>query len=159
MRHWIYGWLINSIKTGVLVFRTLTNFVYIVLKTDFAIEDYLLYYMNFWLYFAIEDYLLHYMNFSLFTQLRFGVLKLNIETGRYFRQNRMDRICNCCNMQCVENEYHFVLVCPAYRQIRLKYFSRYYCSWPNVDKLYRLLKTKSRRILCNIICYLRESWK
>ena len=33
-----------------------------------------------------------------------------------------ERICKCCNMKVVENEYHFILVCPGYKDIRKKSF-------------------------------------
>jgi hypothetical protein len=54
----------------------------------------------------------------LLTKLRSGTLKLNIELGRYNYTPRESRLCLCCNMNVVENEYHFVLVCPAYRSTK-----------------------------------------
>ena len=37
---------------------------------------------------------------------------LLIETGRYSNISRDDRICKLCNLNSIENEYHFLLVCP-----------------------------------------------
>ena len=108
--------------------------------------------------FVLEEYLLYNTNVKLLSHLRFGILKLNVETGRYYNINREDRLCKCCSMKNVENEYHFMLVCPAYRQIRLKYFTKYYCSWPSMNKLYALLKSKSEKFIYKICCYIRESW-
>ena len=45
---------------------------------------------------------------------------LAIERGRYAGIPANERICKCCNMKVVENEYHFILVCPGYKDIRKK---------------------------------------
>ena len=37
-------------------------------------------------------------------------------------------------MNAIENEYHFLLVCPFYRSLRKKYLPTYYCHWPNLNK-------------------------
>lgn len=39
---------------------------------------------------------------------------LNIETGRYCGQEKDTEICIICNMKAVEDDYHFLLVCPKY---------------------------------------------
>ena len=78
--------------------------------------------------FAMEEYLLKNINVKVLSYLRYGVLQLNVETGRYNNQPRNERVCVCCTMQCIENEYHFTLICPTYRQLRLNVFPRYYCS-------------------------------
>lgn len=62
-------------------------------------------------------------------------------------------------MGCVENEYHFVLVCPAYRTVRLEYLPKYYCSWPNIFKLFHLLQAKSKSITIKLCSYLKHAWK
>ena len=71
---------------------------------------------------------------------------LAIETGRYDDTSRADRICKSCNMKQIENEYHFLLVCPLYRDIRVKYFPPYFCHWPNINKFDALLSSKSRKV-------------
>ena len=109
--------------------------------------------------FKMEQYILKNINVKMLSLLRFGVLKLNMETGRYIKQRREDRICKCCTMQCIENEYHFIMVCPAYRQYRLKYFSKHYHTWPNINKLYSLLQVQTKTVIYNLMCFLRESWK
>ena len=52
---------------------------------------------------------------------------LAIERGRYENTPRDERICKNCNLNMVENEYHFLLVCPMYRDLRRKYSKMYYC--------------------------------
>ena len=66
---------------------------------------------------------------SLLAQLRTGILPLRLETGRFqnirdentghFRKLKVEeRVCTLCNLNCIEDEIHFVLVCPKYAQIR-----------------------------------------
>ena len=117
--------------------------IYKVIKSDFKMEEYLL-----------KDFSVQFL-----TLIRLGVLKLNIETGRYVNQPRNNRVCLCCNLKNIENEYHFLLVCPAYRQYRIKYLPRYYHSWPHIHKLYTLLQATNSVLLKNVICYIRECWK
>ena len=66
---------------------------------------------------------------SLMSQFRTGILPLKIETGRYvpifdknLKKNRKrtanERICKLCGLNVIENEYHFVCVCPVYNSRR-----------------------------------------
>ena len=61
---------------------------------------------------------------SLMSQFRTGILPLEIETGRYvpifdknLKKNRKrtanERICKLCRINDIENEYHFLCVCPV----------------------------------------------
>ncbi|MES9881010.1 MAG: reverse transcriptase domain-containing protein [Sedimenticola sp.] len=76
--------------------------------------------------------------------IRLGSHNLEIETGRFNNVIRAQRICKLCNMNCVESEYHFLCICPAYSSLRRQYI---HVSWPTLDKYYRLLSTKSKRLL------------
>ena len=60
---------------------------------------------------------------------------LRIETGRYGRDriDRQDRICTLCSME-LEDEYHFIIKCPLYQDIRTQYIKEYYCIKPNMAK-------------------------
>ena len=54
-------------------------------------------------------------------KMRCSATALNIETGRY--QNGMykppeERKCTLCNLNCVEDEFHAMLKCPIYEDIR-----------------------------------------
>ena len=79
-----------------------------------------------------EQYLKSFMprkNRSLFAQLRFGILPLRIETGR-FRNTKdtqtgqmrklkpEERLCEICNSNEIEDEIHFVCRCTQYLKQR-----------------------------------------
>ena len=59
------------------------------------------------------------------TRIRCSAHKLMIEEGRYRNIDRNQRVCTKCNMNVIENEFHFVLVCPIYRQLRNECLPRY----------------------------------
>jgi hypothetical protein len=54
---------------------------------------------------------------SFLAQLRFGILPLAIETGRFSRTPVENRICSFCST-CTEDELHFLFVCPQYQNAR-----------------------------------------
>jgi exonuclease III len=91
------------------------------------------------------------------TRFRCSAHKLLIEEGRYRNIIREERICRLCNMNLVESEYHFLLVCPLYRELRRICLPQYYCSWPNIQKFSQLLKTKQTTLLNKIGKYIYEA--
>ena len=77
-----------------------------------------------------------------------------IETGRYVGLERDERLCKKCNTLMVEDEYHFFINLPSlYNDIRMKYFSRYFCHWPNMSKFKSLMSSKSQYTLSNLSKY------
>ena len=74
--------------------------------------------------------------------------KLMIEhvQGRYMNIDRNMRICKNCNSGIVEDEYHFLLACPAYRDFRQKYFKKFFYTWPSSNKFKILMTTKSTNV-------------
>ena len=57
------------------------------------------------------------------TRFRCVSHKLYIETGRHgnSKRERQERICMYCNLNDIEDEYHFLLVCPLYKEDRKLY--------------------------------------
>ena len=83
---------------------------------------------------------------------------LMTEKGRHLNIERSLRLCQFCNANVIEDEYHFLLVCPFYRDLRRKYFKNYYFSWPNVHKFNLLMQTRSPTILKKLAKYLIEAF-
>ena len=79
---------------------------------------------------------------------------LRIETGRYDNTPRDQRLCNSCNMNKIEDEFHFLLVCPKYRDLRCKYFKRYFCHWPTLYKFENLMSSTSNKVIVNVAKFL-----
>jgi hypothetical protein len=71
--------------------------------------------------FKTEKYVLSNINRSdrsFFAQLRFGILPIHVETGRFTRKPLDERTCNICKNSEVEDEEHFLLTCDTYQHIR-----------------------------------------
>ena len=84
---------------------------------------------------------------------------LRIETGRYDDIDREQRRCKSCNMVKIEDEFHFLLVCPKYRELRSKYFKRYFCHWPTINKFETLMSSSSNKLLNNLAKYIYSALK
>ena len=94
------------------------------------------------------------------TKLRLSSHSLRIETGRYGndRVDRSLRICTFCDSQEVEDEFHFVLTCNRYTDLRKRFLQKYYYNRPNMHKFILLLQSSKRKTLLNLCYYLREAF-
>jgi len=79
---------------------------YRTLKNSFGVEDY------------VNKVQLSRSQRSVIARLRNGSFPINIEIGRYRGIPLDDRICYKCNSNSIENEEHFMCVCPAYEEQR-----------------------------------------
>ena len=93
------------------------------------------------------------------SKFRLSSHDLAIEKGRYNNINRENRLCTYCNMNVIENEFHFLLVCPKYRHLRIKYFKPYFCQWQNVDKFKILMSGQNRNTLLKLSKYLYYAFR
>ena len=59
------------------------------------------------------------------TKFRLSSHNLTIETGRYIATDRSKRTCFSCVDE-IEDEYHFIFVCPLYNSLRKQYVKPYY---------------------------------
>ena len=59
---------------------------------------------------------------SYFSQLRFGILPIEIETGQYRSVPQNERKCKVCNSGNIEDEIHVMFFCPVYKNVRLQWF-------------------------------------
>ncbi|XP_060583529.1 uncharacterized protein LOC132739756 [Ruditapes philippinarum] len=109
-----------------------------------------------------EDYL-NKVNINKFrislTKFRLSSHNLAIETGRYENVARENRLCTNCNLNVIENEFHFLLVCPKYYSLRRKYLKPYYCRWPSIHKFEKLMSTTNTQMLNNLSKFLYFSFK
>ena len=76
------------------------------------------------------------------------------ERVRYNNTNRRDRICTLCNSSDIEDEFHFILKCPIYNDLRVNYIKNYYYRMPSVFKLVQLLSVNNVKIINNLGKYL-----
>ena len=79
---------------------------YVTFKESIATEDY-------------TKYITSRQSRSLLAQFRSGILPLKIETGRFKNLDVSERLCELCDLEEIEDEMHFLCVCPLYRNERL----------------------------------------
>ncbi len=84
------------------------------------------------------------------SRFRLSSHKLEIEKGRYTNIPRDERICRLCTQNVIENEYHVLMACPFYRELRTKYLKPYFCRWPTIQKFNALMSTQSRQCLIRL---------
>ena len=150
-----YVWLQqNEIEIPIsLIKQRLFDFYFQSWYSDINNSNRLLTYARFKHEFTCEKYLDFITNekyrFAL-TRFRLSSHELEIERGRYENKPMIERICKCCNMHMVENEYHFALVCPLYTGLRRKFFKEYFCHWPSLNKFDDLMMSNSKHIILNV---------
>ena len=71
----------------------------------------------------------------LFAQFRCGILPLKIETGRFSRLPLDERVCEMCNLNKIEDEFHFLCECTIYEDIRNKYYDTVMRRYPEFNDL------------------------
>ena len=59
-----------------------------------------------------------------------------------------------CNKHVIEDEYHFILICEKYKDIRKKFIKPYYWNKPSSFKLVQLLSVRNIKELNNLGKYL-----
>ena len=93
-------------------------------------------------------------NWKALTQFRLSPHDLAIEQGRYQNTDRQVRICNFCTEKLVESDYHFLLLCPLYRELRLKYMKSYYHHRPTLNKFDSLMSADNKRTILSLAKYI-----
>ena len=81
-----------------------------------------------------------------FSKLRLSSHQLAIETGRHTGIERQNRKCTLCTKDDIEDEFHFVLICPLYRSLRNQYISKYYQNHPSMFKFIQLCRSTGKKI-------------
>ena len=78
---------------------------------------------------------------------------MEIEKGRHRDIDRLLRKCRFCP-NCIEDEYHFLLVCKQYEDLRYDYLPNKYFERPNLHKLTILMSSKKEALIKNIALYI-----
>ncbi len=92
-----------------------------------------------------------------FARLKVSSHRLAIESGRWNRTPVNNRICEVCAR--LEDEYHFILECVMYADIRIKYIRRYYRHRPNMAKFTELIKSENSEIVRNLGMYIFKAFE
>ena len=59
------------------------------------------------------------------TRFRISAHRLKIETGRYIKLDRSERLCTKCSTGAIEDEQHFLMECSKFNAFRNSFFSNH----------------------------------
>ena len=93
---------------------------------------------------------------KLISKLRLSSHCLAVETGRYKNIPLERRLCPLCSVE-IEDEFHFILVCFHYQNLRVKFLKKYYYVRPSVYKLIQLFSTQNVKELCNLGKFIKNA--
>ena len=95
---------------------------------------------------------------NMLIRLRAGVLRLKVNEGRWMGIELGLRRCVICNKG-IEDEYHFILICDLYQDIRRIYLPSIYHHEPNMYKFSMLLNSKCELLINNLCRYICRSYQ
>jgi len=81
---------------------------------------------------------------------------LSIGTGRYNGITRNKRKCVVCTQNVCESEYHFLLCCPLYKELRNKY--NITSSWPNLNVFTKTMSNYSTLSTNKVAKFLHQAF-
>ena len=65
----------------------------------------------------------------------------------------------CVNCNSLKDEFHFVLECSLYQDLRQIYIKRYFWTRPNVPQFVELLQSDNKKIIKNFSVYIYKSFE
>lgn len=95
-----------------------------------------------------------------FSKLRTSSHRLEIEAGRWARPNSVpvnERKCVFCSV--LEDEFHFVIECSVFADLRRKYISQYYWKRPSVFKFIELINSTSQGQIRKLCIYIYQAFQ
>ena len=94
------------------------------------------------------------------TRLRVSSHRLEVESGRWNKPNPkplLERKCKLCDT--LEDEYHFVIVCPMYNDIRHLYIKQFYTKRPSMYKFISLINCTSEKQIRNLAVFVHKAFE
>ena len=159
---WMYPESVNA-NVFIPIFKNRLIDMYIGLwLNDLNVKSSLTLYKELKHRFELSDYLNIIQNFNLrkyISKLRLSSHMLKIESGRHTNIPKNERKCNICNSNDIEDEYHFVIVCPLYTDIRKMYIDKFYYNRPSMHKFILLLTNNKTKVLNKLAIYCKNAFK
>ena len=91
------------------------------------------------------------------SQFRLGSHHLSIERGRWNNTEYVERKCTMCEV--IEDEYHFVIECVKFHDLRIKYLPKVLYTKPSMFKFINYLNSKDENSLRKIGLYLHYAFR
>ena len=93
-----------------------------------------------------------------FCKFRTSNHRLPVEFNSWdnFFKPRSDRLCAICSLNDIGDEYHYVMICPAFKELREIYIPKYYKNRPSVHKFIQIMSSDKRKVLFKLAIFIRE---
>ena len=82
---------------------------------------------------------------------------LAVEEGRAQGLEFEDRICKVCGSTEIEDEYHFVCICPLYQNLRSTYLPRWAYIFPTPEKYYSLMASNNNQDILKLVLFVYKA--
>ena len=121
-------------------------------ERDININHKLQYYKDFKTGLFLENYILCITDFKFrkaLSKLRCSAHNLNNEIGKY-KNGKFGKLCNFClttQKYIEEDEFHFVMQCPNYSELRAKYI---FTECTNIYNFVNIMTSKDNTVLLNL---------
>jgi hypothetical protein len=159
-----YGFLYNNLNVNLFSIDSLTQRLkdqYVQEWNDLICnQPKLNYYKLFKTEFKFEKYIVDIVKEThrkQLTKFRLSAHCLEIEVGRFNNIPRSERKCKMCNQNVCESEYHFLLCCPKYNELRIKYNIR--STWPSINKFVSVMSSQNTNALRRLSKFLYDSFR
>ena len=63
---------------------------------------------------------------------------------------RPERLCTICNMNVTGDEFHYLFICPFFKEKRSELLPKYYFEFPNVNKFNELFNSSNKTLLLKL---------
>ena len=86
--------------------------------------------------------------------------RLAIESGRYeniLLENRTCVLCEKLNVIVIEDEYHFLLFCPTFQQLRETYINKKYWDVPTFQLFIELMSSSETNTITSLSCFIYKA--
>ncbi len=95
-------------------------------------------------------------------KLRCSCHKLEIEAGRHNKVLMEHRVCKYCDKQnftVIEDEFHFLLCCPLYENLRKRVFGKHYIQKPSFSSFISIMSTNDEDLIAKVAVYIFQANK
>ena len=110
---------------------------------------------------SVKAYLLigmeYYMR-RILTRFRLGISDIRTHKYRYSNVSETNLLCPFC-IESQENEVHFLLKCPVYHDLRLRYIDKKYYALPCFFRFCLLMSTQNVNTIWNLSMYMLKAFK
>ena len=92
-----------------------------------------------------------------YTKLRLSSHKFLVERAKWCKVKipYAQRTCTLCSSGDIEDEYHIILICENFRDVRLKYIGPFYHNRPSMFKFVELMNTTNKRDRFKLMLFLK----